>query len=98
MEAMLRVAAERGYEATTVDAVVERAGVAAAEFDELFTGKEDCFLAAYDSALDLLVAQVSSAWESTAGAPWQERVTAALRALVDLFAAESDVARMAIVE
>lgn len=98
MEAMMRTAAEKGYEATTVADVVDRATSGPDAFYENFVSKEDCFLQAYDSALDLLVAHVSSAWEAAAERPWPERVTAALRALLELFAAEADVARMAIVE
>jgi AcrR family transcriptional regulator len=98
MEAMMRIAAEDGYEAVTVAEVVDRAGVSAEVFERNFRSKEDCFLRAYDSGLDLLLAQVSTAWDAAAGRPWTERVTAALRTLLELFAAEYDVARMAIVE
>lgn len=98
MEAMMRTAAARGYEATTVAEVVDRAGLASDTFYKEFVSKEDCFLAAYDSALDLLAAHVSTAWEAAADRPWPERMTAGLRALLELFAGEADVARMAIVE
>jgi AcrR family transcriptional regulator len=98
LEAMMRTAAEKGYEATTVDDVAERAGTAPETFYESFVSKEDCFLQAYDSALDLLVAHVTAAWEAAAERPWPERVAAALRALLELFAGEAEVARMAIVE
>jgi AcrR family transcriptional regulator len=98
LEAMMRTAAEKGYEETTVTAVADRASCTQELFYDNFVSKEDCFLQAYDSALDLLVAQVSTAWEAAAERPWPERVTAALRALLELFAAEADVARMAIVE
>ena len=64
----------------------------------MFAGKEDCFLEAYDAVIDVLVAHVSAAFESTVGQPWPDRVAAALRALVDLLAAEHDIARMAMVE
>lgn len=94
----MRVAATRGYEAATVDEVIGRAGVGAATFDRLFAGKEDCFLQSYDSGLDLLVARVTTAWNDTERRPWPERVTAALRSLLQLFAAEADIARMAIVD
>ena len=40
----------------------------------------------------------ASAFEAAAGEPWPERIAAALRALVELLAAESDIARMAMVE
>lgn len=98
LEAMIRVAAAKGYEATTVADVVEVATVPRATFDQLFPGKEACFLEAYDAVIDVLVAHVSAAFESTVGQPWPDRVAAALRALVDLLSAEADIARMAMVE
>jgi AcrR family transcriptional regulator len=97
-EAMVRVAAAKGYEAATVTDVIEVAGVSRETFHEMFDGKEDCFLEAYDAVIDVLVAHVTSAYEAAAGEPWPDRMTAALRALVELLAAESDIARMAMVE
>ncbi|HEX3241229.1 MAG TPA: helix-turn-helix domain-containing protein [Solirubrobacterales bacterium] len=98
LEAMLRVVAERGYEEATVTEVVALAGVTRAEFERHFADKEGCFLVAYDAVFDVLVAHVSTAFQSAAGAPWADRVIAALRALVELMAAEADLARMAIIE
>lgn len=98
LEAMMRVAATQGYEVTAVSDVVERAGISVDSFGEMFDGKEDCFLQAYDSAIDVLAAHVSGAFEAAAAEPWSRRVAAALRAMVELLAAEADVARMAIVE
>jgi AcrR family transcriptional regulator len=98
LEAMVRVAAARGYEATTVTDVVEVAGVSRATFYELFEDKESCFLEAYDAVIDVLVAHVSTAFESASDEPWPKRVAVGLRALVELLSAEADIARMAIVE
>lgn len=98
LEAMVRVAAAKGYEATTVADVVEAAGVGRETFDATFVGKEGCFLEAYDAVIDVLVAHVSAAFESAAGLPWPERIVVGLRALVDLLAREHDIARMAMVE
>lgn len=98
LEAMIRVAAAKGYEETTVTDVIEVAMVPRATFDQMFPGKEACFLEAYDAVIDVLVAHVSAAFESTVGQPWPDRVAAALRALVDLLSAEADIARMAMVE
>jgi AcrR family transcriptional regulator len=95
---MVRVAAAKGYEAATVTDVIEVAGVSRETFHEMFDGKEDCFLEAYDAVIDVLIAHVTSAYEAAAGEPWPDRMTAALRALVSLLAAESDIARMAMVE
>jgi len=98
LEAMVRVAAAKGYEATTVDEVVAAAGAGRTSFDAMFASKEGCFLEAYDAVIDILVAHVSTAFESTVGQPWPDRIGAALRALTDLLATESDIARMAMVE
>ncbi len=95
---MIRVAAAKGYEATTVTDVIEVATVPRATFDQMFSDKEACFLEAYDAVIDVLVAHVSAAFESTVGQPWPDRVAAALRALVELLSAEADIARMAMVE
>jgi AcrR family transcriptional regulator len=97
-EAMVRVAAAKGYEATTITDVIEVAGVSRNTFHEMFTDKESCFLEAYDAVIDVLVAHVTSAFEAAAGEPWPDRIAAAVRALVQLLAAESDIARMAMVE
>ncbi len=98
LEAMVRVAAAKGYEATTIEDVVEAAGVSRTTFDATFVGKEGCFLESYDAVIDVLVAHVSAAFESASGLPWPDRIAAALRALVDLLASEHDIARMAMVE
>lgn len=98
LEAMVRVAAAKGYEATTVDDVVEFAGVSREAFDEMFDGKEACFLEAYDAVFDVLVAHVTAAFEAAADEPWPEQIAAGLGALVELLAAEADIARMAMVE
>jgi len=94
----VRVAAARGYQATTVGDVAAAAEIPVETFDAMFGGKEACFLEAYDAIIDVLVAHVSSAFESAADARWQDRIVAALRALVDLLATEHDIARMAMVE
>jgi AcrR family transcriptional regulator len=98
LEAMVRVAAAKGYEATTVADVIEFAGVSEDDFQQMFEDKTACFLEAYDAVIDVLVAHVTSAFEAAAGEPWPERVVAFLRALVELLAMEADIARMAMVE
>ena len=98
LEAMVRVAAAKGYEATAVTDVIEVAGVSRATFYEMFEDKPSCFLEAYDAVIDVLVAHVTSAFEAAAGEPWPERIAAGLTALVELLAVEADIARMAMVE
>lgn len=98
LEAMVRVAAEKSYEATTVGDLIEVAGVSRETFDAMFDDKAACFLEAYDAVIDVLLAHVSSAFEATAGEPWPERITAGLRTLVELLSVEADIARMVMVE
>ncbi len=98
LEAIVRVSAAKGYEATTVADVVEFAGVSEDAFFELFDDKGACFLEAYDAVFDVLVAHVTAAFEAAAGEPWPEQIAAGLGALVELLAIEADIARMAMVE
>jgi AcrR family transcriptional regulator len=98
LEAMVRVAAVRGYEETTIAEVIEAAGVSREAFDSMFPDKESCFLEAYDAVMDVLVAHVSAAYQAAEGEPWPSRVVVGLRALVELLATESDIARMAMLE
>jgi len=59
--AAIDLAAEHGYEATTIAMVVERAGVTRADFDRHFAGKEDCALQLYEEYLGDFVALVLAA-------------------------------------
>lgn len=96
LEAAIRVAAAKGYAATTVGDLTKEAGISRTTFYELFEDKEACFLAAYDNAVDVLVRQVVAAYESEQR--WPQRARAGLRALLDLLAAEPELARLALVD
>jgi AcrR family transcriptional regulator len=97
-EAMVRVAAAKGYAATTITEVVEAAGVSSATFYELFDDKESCFLEAFGVVNDVVVAHVSAAYVAAEDEPWPHRIAVALGAMVELLAAEADIARLTIVE
>jgi AcrR family transcriptional regulator len=98
MEAMVRMSAAKGYEATTVVDVIEYAGVSQETFDQMFESKQACFLEAYDAVFDVVVAHVTAAFEAASGQPWPVKIAAGLGALVELLAMEADIARMAMVE
>jgi AcrR family transcriptional regulator len=97
-QAMIEVVSERGYPETRVVDVIGVAGVSRKTFYELFDSKEDCFLAAYDVLLGNLLEEAGNAFESRPGAPWAERIAAALGRLLEHLAAHPDEARFAIVE
>lgn len=91
------VCATKGYREMTVEDIIGHAGVSRRTFYDLFDDKEQCFLAAYDRVVDRLYREVSHAY-SVGERPWPERIAAGLRALVDVFAAEPELARLAVVE
>ena len=95
---MIEVVASRGYPETRVVDVIGVAGVSRKTFYELFDSKEDCFLAAYDVLLEKLLGETTDAFESRQGAPWAERVAAALEVLLKHLSLHPDEARFAIVE
>jgi AcrR family transcriptional regulator len=97
-QAMIEVVSERGYPETRVVDVIGVAGVSRKTFYELFDSKEDCFLAAYDVLLGNLLGDAGDAFEARAGAPWAERIAAALEILLEHLGAHPDEARFAIVE
>lgn len=97
-QAMIEVVAARGYPETRVVDVIGVAGVSRKTFYELFDSKEDCFLAAYDVLLGNLLGEATDAFESRAGAPWAERIAAALERLLQHMAKHPAEARFAIVD
>ena len=97
-QAIIDVVASRGYPETRVVDVIGVAGVSRKTFYEQFESKEDCFLAAYDLLLEGLLGETTDAFESRAGSPWAERVSAALGVLLVHLARHPEEARFAIVE
>lgn len=97
-QAMIEVVSERGYPETRVVDVIGVAGVSRKTFYELFDSKEDCFLAAYDVLLGNLLSEATDGFEAHLDAPWAEKASNALQALLEHLAAHPDEARFAIVE
>jgi AcrR family transcriptional regulator len=96
MDAMIATVAYRGYDRTTVERVLQTAGVPAAVFDEHFADKEECFVQALDALLDRIEGGVAQAVGTAA--PWPERVRAGLAALLGALAQDADGARVVLVE
>lgn len=90
------VAAEHGLEAATVGRVCERAAVSRRTFYELFSDREACLLAAFEQAIQRLAQRVAPAYQGKGR--WRERVRSALTLLVEGLDADSDSARLCIVE
>ena len=97
MMAMAELCAEQGYEATKIADLVRRAGVARKTLYDNFDGKEEVFLAAFDTATDEVVQRIEDACEETGG-EWIDRVAAGLRAFLGYVAENPASARMCMVE
>jgi len=98
IDAMAELCAEQGYEATKIADVVRRAHVARKTLYDNFSGKEELFLAAFDSAVAEADAVVAEACEPIDAAEWEERTEAGLRALLEYSAAHPAQARLCLVE
>ena len=89
---------EVGYQKTTVSLIGQRASVSKSDFYKHFGSKDDCFIAAYDVAIDRIREQVVAACLDADGGGWPARVREGIRALLRLFEAEPALAGIALVE
>jgi AcrR family transcriptional regulator len=80
LAAMVEESAERGVANVSVAHVVGRAGVSRRTFYEIFTGREDCFLGAFDEGVVRASRYVLDGYDPRAG--WVERVRSALTGLL----------------
>ncbi len=96
LAAMLRATAEIGYRELSVQDVLDRAGVSRPTFYEHFENKEDCFLAAFDTAATRLRERLEAAGEE--GETWRERLRPTLEELLRFVTDEPDAAMTLIVD
>jgi AcrR family transcriptional regulator len=95
--AVAEAVAEQGYATTTVADIIARARLSRRTFYEHFADKEECFLAAYDTVVEQMLAGVGHSYEH-AGTHWTDRVHAGLESFINYLVAEPAFARMCIVE
>jgi AcrR family transcriptional regulator len=93
---MFEVVAEHGYAGSSATLVVARARASRRTFYEHFESCEDCFLAAFELALEQ-VAQVAAAAYERDGR-WSERMRAALAAVLGLLEADRAIASLLLLE
>jgi AcrR family transcriptional regulator len=96
LDATFAVVAEVGYKRMTVRRVSGRAGMSNKTFYDLFTDREDCFLAAFDLAVDELTAVALPAYGGER--EWVARVRAGLGALLGFLDGEPALRRLVFVE
>src|SRR5690242_8852708 len=89
---------EVGYQNTTVSIVGQRAAVSKSDFYKHFESKDDCFVAAYDAAVEQIRGHVLAACEEAQESSWEARVAAALSAFLEQLDAEPALASVVLVE
>lgn len=105
LRGMAEAVAAHGYAKTSVAEVLRRAGVSRETFYENYTNKEECFLAAYDAAAELLLGTVGEIAPATADVSERdepvgpvEQIDAMLARYLELLAHEPAIARTFLVE
>jgi AcrR family transcriptional regulator len=96
LTAMMEVCAERGVAGATVAHVVGRSGVSRRTFYEAFEDREDCFLAAFDQAVEQAAGRVLDVYD--AEDRWSHRIRVGLVALLSFLEDEPAAGRLLVVE
>jgi len=96
LAAMAEAVAAKGYAASTVADVIARAGVSRKTFYEHFADKEECFLAAYDAGVDLLLGTLGEAGGDAQDPVAEVRLRT--RAYLEALASEPAFARTFLIE
>jgi AcrR family transcriptional regulator len=94
--ASAELVAERGYQKTTIELIAKTSRVALVTFYEHFSGKEECFLAAFDesvAAAKEVFAELLDPEE-----PWQEQISSGLEIFLEMVVKEEARAKLCIVE
>ena len=90
--ALADLAAEKGYKDTTITDICKTAGVSRRTFYEHFSGKKDCFLAAYE----MISTHILESMHATADVfdEWPLKVRAAIATMLRFLSAEPELARV----
>lgn len=97
MVALAELSSEQGYAETTIEQISARADLDEASFRAHFASKEECLLAAYDTAVDQAFNAAMRAYGSTPGT-WAQATHAALRRLLELLADTPALTNLCVVE
>ncbi len=81
VEALIEIAAERGYAETTIETILERAGLERPAFDRHFRGKYDCFLSAWQEINEGCMREMLEAYNSQED--WPDRLRAVACEIVE---------------
>jgi AcrR family transcriptional regulator len=94
--AAIDVVEETGWSRVTIAQIIGRARVSRKTFYEVFSDREDCFMAAFDQAVSQTRLAATRAFEG--GVEWHEGIRAALASMLALMDDEPELARLCVVE
>ena len=92
------VFARQGYADATAEAIAREAGMSKATFYEHFGNKEECILALFDTAVDVVLEALDRAADAHVTGTPHGRVGAAIRASLEVLATFPDEAQTLLVE
>jgi AcrR family transcriptional regulator len=92
------VFARSGYAEATAEAIAREAGMSKATFYEHFDNKEDCLVALFEAAIELILGAMRAAGDAHAGTPPQVRIRAAVTAFLQALSDFPDQAQTLLVE
>lgn len=95
---LIQVLYEVGYHRTTVSLIGQRAAVSKSDFYRHFESKDDCFIAAYEVAVERIREAVLTACQESEHREWAGRVRDAIEVLLQTFAEEPALASITLVE
>ena len=95
---LIEVLYEVGYQNTTVSLIGQRAAVSKSDFYKHFESKDDCFVAAYEVAVERIRGEVAAACGRHGRTQWPPRVRDGLVSLLTTLAAEPALASISLVE
>jgi AcrR family transcriptional regulator len=96
MAAMVAVVSEKGYEATSVAALLALSGVSRSAFYKHFSDKRGCFVATVEAIVEMTLEVISHRY--AAPGTWEERARRALEDFVKLIVAQPAAARLCLVD
>ncbi len=89
---------EVGYQKTTVSLIGQRAAVSKSDFYKHFESKDDCFYAAYESAVERIRERVLAACAAHDVGDWPPRVRDGIASMIELLANDPPLAGITLVE
>ena len=92
---IIAAVAEHGYHEATVSQICAGAGVSRRTFYTYFSSKGECYVEAFDRIIDFLTEAMAEASDDERG--WPERVRSRFATLLDIFAANPNLARFVLI-